>query len=395
MSLWARGERSSTSHRILGLVVALTLAGSVVGFGGVWVPAEGVAALDAGPVDVVRDEALRDAWRRAVEQGAGLFLHAEATVENLILVSSSVSARVDAYISDFEILREWEDGLFFRMEILAEVNAYELGRTIEELGFEIETLGDPRTAIRIDEYRGGEQKPLSVAEALVREALERKGFLVVDPSEATGVSFSTTLDDGPKAALELAQIFDADVAIVGTIATEPIGTAQIGLFTWYSARALADLVAVLRSTGEVIASVYAEARAPRTSMETAEIDAIKEVTAQALPELVFDMVASLSLVEGAGLRAIRLVVEGLESLSEAEDVLAALGALRETLSVTLRQYGESLTAYDVVYLGTAAAFGGEIESDEFASTLEFYSGSEMRLEIRGLDFASIHAEVRH
>jgi len=374
-------------------VVALTLVSSVVGLAGVWVPAEGVAALGTAAADVTRDEALRDAWRRAVERGAGLFLHAEATVENLILVSSSVSARVDAYISDFEILREWEDGLFFRMEILAEVDTYELGSTIEELGFEIETLGDPRTAIRIDEYRGGEQKPLSVSEALIRETLEDKGFLVVDPSEASGVSFSTTLDDSPQAALELAQIFDADVAIAGTIATEPIGSAEMGLFTWYSARALADLVAVLRSTGEVIGSVYAEARAPRTSMEIAEIDAIKEVTAQALPELVFDIVASLSLVEGEGLRAIRLVVEGLESLAEAQHVLSALGALRETLSVSLRQYGESLTAYDVVYLGTTDAFGTELESDEFASTLEFYSGSNLRLAVSGLDFASVHADV--
>jgi len=386
-----RGRPALTS--LAGIVMAAILCASFAAGAGVWVPAEGVAALGVAAADVVRDEALRDAWRRAVEQGAGLFLHAEATVENLILVSSSVSARVDAYISDFEILREWEDGLFFRMEILAEVDTYELGSTIEDLGFEIETLGDPRTAIRIEEYRGGEQKPLSISEALIRETLEDKGFLVVDPSEATGISFSAALGDGEQAALEVAQAYDADVAIVGTISTEPIGVAQIGLFTWHSARAFADLVAVLRSTGEVIASVYSEARAPRTSMEIAEVDAIKEVTAQALPELVFDIVASLSLVEGQGLRAVRLVVEGLESLSEAEQMLSALGALRETLSVTLRQYGESLTAFDVVYLGTAMSLGTELESEEFADTLRFYSGSRMGLSVTGLDFASVHAEV--
>ena len=39
------------------------------------------------------------------------------------------------------------------------------------------------------------------------------------------------------------------------------------------------------------------------------------------------------------------------------------------------------------------SLGTELESEEFADTLRFYSGSRMGLSVTGLDFASVHAEV--
>jgi len=361
---------------------------------GVWVSAEGVAALEAeSDLGRVRDEAIRDAWRRASEQGVGLFLHAEARVEDLMLVSSAILTRLDAFIVNYEVVREWEDNVFYRVEIFAEVDTFQVGRTLEDLGYEIESIGNPRTAVRIREHRLGEPQPLSVAEALVRQTLEDKGFMLVKPNEAAGCPLAALDSADSQAALELAQAFDADVAVVGKVTTEPRGSIERGSFTWYSATALVDLLAVLRSTGEVLGSVYIAAVAPRTSMEAASVAAIEDAVSNALPKLIFDVIANLSLIDGTGLRAIRLVVEGIESFEQAQYLRAALSTLREASSVQLRQYGKTMTVYDVTYLGPADALGVELESDAFSRTLHAYSGQRITLSITALDFASIHAQL--
>lgn len=377
---------------LISLLCLLTIEWHVCA--GVWVSAEGVAAVEAeSDLGRVRDEAIRDAWRRASEQGVGLFLHAEARVEDLILASSVVSTRVDAFIVNYEVVREWEDNVFYRVEILAEVDTFQIGQTLEDLGFEIESTGNPRTAVQIEEYRLGEPQNLSVAEALVRQTLEDKGFMLVEPNEAIGCPLAALDIADSRAALELAQAFDADVAVVGKVTTEPRGSIERGSFTWYSATALVDLLAVLRSTGEVLGSVYIAAVSPRTSMEAASVAAIEDAVSDALPRLIFDVIANLSLIDGTGLRAIRLVVEGIESFEQAQHLRAALSTLREASSVQLRQYGKTMTAYDITYFGPADALGVELESDAFSRTLHAYSGQRMTLSITALDFASIHAQL--
>jgi len=373
----------------------LVLAFSLLSAASVLVSAVGVAALSEVDPGRMRDEAIRDAWRRAAEQGAGVFLHAEARVEKLILVSSAVSTRVDAIIVDYDVVREWEDGVLYRVEILAEVDTFELGHVLEGLGFEIEAIGNPRTVVRIQEERLGESQTLSVAEALVRQALEERGFAVVEPNEASGCSYSALEATSPEAALELAQAFDADVSIMGNAIAEPLGCAELGMFTWCNAIGVVDLQAYLRSTGDELGSVLAKAKAPkaRTSMEATSIDAIEAAVSKALPKLLFEIIAKLNMVNGSGLRAVRLIIEGLSSFQDALHVESALGTLREAVSVNLLQYGETLTAYDVKYMGPTDALAGELESDDFADMLKAYFGQRLSLAVTAFDFASIHAKL--
>lgn len=382
----------AASAVVLSLVMTLLLMWAA--FSSVFVKAEGVAALSPN-VDpaIVLDEAIRDAWRRAAEQGAGLLLHAEARIENLILISSAVSTCVDAIIVDYDILRQWEDDVFLRVEILAEVDTLELGRTLEDLGVSIESIGDPRTAVRISETHLGEPQVLSIAEAVVRDALKAKGFVLIEPNEASGVPFSSLGTADPQMALELAQAYDADIAIVGRASSVPCGSLQRGAFTWYSATGFVDLMAVLRSTGEVLASSYAEVTVPTISLETASIAAIDAAVADALPRLLYDTIANLSLVQGSGLRALQLVVEGVWSFEEAQAVRLALSTLREALAVELRQYGSSITAYGVTYLGPSDVLGSKLESDDFNNVLRSYLGREVVLTIVALDFGSIHVQL--
>jgi len=391
--------RMSTARRfgtvsLFGLLLVLAL--SLPSAGSVLVFATGVAALSP-EIDLgkVRDEAIRDAQRRAAEQGAGLFLHAEARVEDLILVSSMVSTRVDAFIVNSEVVREWVDDMFYWVEILAEVDTFEVGCTLEDLRFKIESIGNPRTVVRIQEKRLGEPQTLSVAEALVRQALEERGFAVVEPNEASGCSFSALEATSPKAALELAQAFDADVSLVGNAVAEPLGSIKLGLFTWYNAIGVVDLQAYLRSTGDELGSVLAKAKAPkaRTSMEAASIDAIEAAVSKALPKLLFEIIAKLNMVNGSGLRAVRLIIEGLSSFQDALHVESALGTLREAVSVNLLQYGETLTTYDVKYMGPTDALAGKLESDNFADMLKAYFGQRLSLAVTAFDFASIHAKL--
>ncbi|MBE0635260.1 hypothetical protein IH601_04625 [Candidatus Bipolaricaulota bacterium] len=387
-------RRSGNMASAIAIVCATLIAISCCVQGSVIVTVSGVAALDSNcDIDDIRDQAIRDAWRRAAEQGAGLFLHAETRVEDLMLVSSELSTWVDAVILEYTVLRAWEDDLFYWIEIEAEVDTFKLGQTLESLGVAIESVGDPRTAVRISEVRLGERQELSISEAIVREALKDKGFILVEASEASGVSFASLGEENAQTALELAQAYAADVAVVGNVEAVPAGQVEIGLFTWYSARAYTDLTAILRSTGEVLASSYGEATVPALSLEVASVEAIERAVTSALPSLMFEAIANLSMINGSGLRAMQLVVEGARSLHEAQQIQVALGTLREVSDIELRQYGEALTAYSVAYLGPSDSLGRELEQAAFSALLRSYLGRDTRMTVVALDFGSIHVKL--
>ncbi|MGB2983534.1 MAG: hypothetical protein WBC63_06710 [Candidatus Bipolaricaulia bacterium] len=392
-----RWRSAKTTQRALLVVLLISAAIGSLGptaQASVEVTAQGVAAVvEYLNPDDIREEAILDAKRRAAEVGAGVFLHAETRVENLVLVSATVETRVDAIIVDYEILREWEDALFLHVEILALVDTVDAGLLLHDLGIIIKAAGDPRIVFRVEEERLGEEVRLSVAEAILRQEFERSGFTIVEPDQATGSVMSAFDTTDPGAALELAQAFDADVVIVGSVSTEPLAAIQMGMFTWHNATATVDVQAYHRKTGELLASAYASSKSPdaKLSVEEAAVSATETASMQVLPELLYEIIAKLNTVNGAGLRAIRLTIEDLGSFDEATCTEEALNTLREVTSVDLVQYGPSLTAFDIKYMGPTDALAAELISEHFADTLGAYCERDQAFEIVALDSGSIHA----
>ncbi|MCK4580639.1 MAG: hypothetical protein KAU10_04760, partial [Dehalococcoidia bacterium] len=324
----------------------LTLAATAV-VNAVQVEAEGVAALVAGEdLAKVRDEALRDAWRRAVEVGVGLVLRADLYVANKQVISQEIWTAADGYVNSYQIISEGEDAYFYRITILAEVDMLGIGQTLDELGIEIGSIGNPRAVVVVNEWALGIKQPFSVAEAVLREAFLDKGFTVVRPQEVAEDQRALRAARGDAtAAMEIVRAFDADIAIVGNVRTDPVGSMQRGSFTCHSAVAYADFSVVLRDTGETLSSVFAEETVPKLTMEAAGSESIKAVTHACMPRLIIETIAGLNYARGNAIRALKLFVYKVENFSQAQAIKQAVASLREAERVDLRSFGETLTSY--------------------------------------------------
>lgn len=390
-------SRTTNSFLISVLAVGclLILAASPV-VNAVQVEAEGVAALVKGEdLAKIRDEAIRDAWRRAVEVGVGLVLRADLYVANKQVISQEIWTAADGYVKSYQIIGEGEDALFYRITIIAEVDMLGIGQALDELGIEIESIGNPRAVVVVDEWNLGDKQPFSIAEAAIREALLSKGFTVVQPQEVAEDQRALRASQGDTtAAMEIARAFDADIAVVGNVRTDPVGSTQRGSFTWHSAVAYADFSVVMRDTGETLSSVFAEETVPKLTMEAAGSESIKAVTHACIPQLIIETIAGLNYAKGNAIRALKLFVYEVESFSQAQAIEQAVASLREAERVDLRSFGETLTSYDIIFLGPSEALAQELESQQFTTKLRKLLGKSYKLVVRSLDFATVDVELR-
>jgi hypothetical protein len=95
--------------------------------------AVGMARLYSGEEKKAKDEALRDAMKKAVKQGAGAVLNSETEVENFQLVSDRILTKSKGIIKRYQILREGavDNGKNYEVVISAVVDDDVLNQSME------------------------------------------------------------------------------------------------------------------------------------------------------------------------------------------------------------------------------------------------------------------------
>jgi len=359
--------------------------------GEVSVRVEGVAALEPGEdLAKIRDEALRDAWRRAIEEGVGLVLRAESYALNYQAISDEIWTSTQGYIKEYKVIQENKDDSFYRVTISAEVDMLKLGQALDDLGIEIDRIGNPHIVVFMEEWNLGTKQPVSIAEAAIREAFCMRGFTIVEPEETAGYQQTLHLaQNDAEAATEIARALGADVAIVGDVWADPAGSIERGAFTWHAAIAFADVYVILRDTGETLTSVLVQETATKLTPELAGSEAIKKATYACIPQLIIETIAGLNFTSPDAVRALTLFVHGLESYSQAVSLKQALGSLRESNKINLRAFGGAMATFDIVYLGPAEALAEELESTDFILRVREQLGKGTSLAVGSVGFGTV------
>lgn len=180
------------------------------------VVAEGVAVLGQNPA-VARDNAIRDALRKAVEQGVGAFLSSETIVENFELISDKIYSSAQGYVSSYEVIKEVSDSAagLYRVWIKAKVKLGDIQKDLEAIGLLVWQMGRPRIMVLLPQE--------DIATALEDYFVEM-GFPTVDPSTAQKLLSRTeqeALMHGDKtAAMKLGAATGAEIIITGKASLE-------------------------------------------------------------------------------------------------------------------------------------------------------------------------------
>ncbi len=127
-----------------------------------------------------RDDALKRALRKALEQGAGVQIAAYSRVENYVLLRDTIYSRAAGIVSDYRVLEEKEGaGGTVIVTIEATVRPDAVAETWGAVQNLLDQIGRPRIMVWIDEHIDGRLQKDSIVAARIEELFTKAGFDLV------------------------------------------------------------------------------------------------------------------------------------------------------------------------------------------------------------------------
>lgn len=328
--------------------------------------AEGVGAVVAGNQAKARDEALRDAMRKSVEQAVGTLISSETIVENFQLLSDRIYTRTSGYIHSYQVVSEGAEGELFRIRIRAQVALGQVKDDLAAIGLLLEAKHMPRMMVMIAEQNIGDTHyhywwspravsvDLGVAENSLIAEFRSKGFRFVDPDAVrkeikVSKAFQTENLDTEKVRKLGAQA-DADVVIFGQALAKLAG--EIAGTSLKSVQANITLKAIDADTGTVIATAQSHAPGAHIDEVTAGTKALGGAAKKAAKDLMDEILKGWT-KDVAGSAVIRLSVKGVESYADLTGLFEVLRQeIRGVDAVHHRSIGsDGVAEVDVNYRG--------------------------------------------
>ena len=109
------------------------------------------------------EDALRDAFRKAVEQGCGVFVTARSEVRDFKLVYDLVITEARGYVVGYKVMRRWHEGKIACVEVEATVSIAELKADWALLWRLLKERGDPTFLVAVVDRVDGEARKSDVA----------------------------------------------------------------------------------------------------------------------------------------------------------------------------------------------------------------------------------------
>jgi len=181
---------------------------------------------------ISEDEALKDALRRALEQGASVEISSHSRVENFELIRDAIYSRADGLIKDYRILDKGDEvgGVKF-VKIIAKVSKSAIASEWGEVQNMLDQIGRPGVAVYIVESIDGQVQDSSILESKIEERLVKAGFDVYarDQLEAIASKESTDseLENNVAKLRAIAKRFSTQIFITGTAQANAAGVKEL------------------------------------------------------------------------------------------------------------------------------------------------------------------------
>ena len=336
--------------------------------------AEGYAPVRNGQKKAARDEALRMAYRDALEKAIGACVTGITEMENFAVTQDKVFSKTRGLVKDFKVLSEKvdQDGV---LNIIGSCRVEE--KALDGvLGPEvIAMIGHPRIMILIDETIEGAAPFISTTESELLRIFERAGYLIVDPDQARTLLHlnpSQAFDD-PLKLSEAAKTLRADIIVVGRAAAGAFASQKIHGIRLYGVSGTVQLKAVLTQTAYQVSSKTVSASTGKKPAQTVEGGAercFKQAASIAAEQIVYKIAYNMASA-GSSLGGITVNIKIADaSFKDVENIEEKLRELAgKSGEVFERSYNDNLLEIDLVSQNTArktASFlsdiGVEIES---------------------------------
>jgi hypothetical protein len=342
------------------------------------VAVEGVGAIGID-LGAARDEAIRDAMRRAVEQVVGVAIQGRTLMVDYLVVEDRVVARSAGFVRAYEVLEERRDGDLYRVRIMAQVDSELLIDDLEGFGALVRLqLGNPRVLVVAQAPADGTDDG---ALRLLSESFVARRFHVLS-AEQVGIlrTEATTVDR--ERLIAAARASEAELVVSVATGIEPLGVRPTSHGEIHSVRATVSLQAILARTGQVVAAQTAQATRVSVAAGAAGADAVALAVAEAFEPFTLAMVQALNASVGGetSTTSVRLVVGGIDDYSDVLLLRSTLQQVRGVVSLQQREFSNGSASFDLQ---------GSVTTDDLAVRLMALAG--LPLSIRYVDAQRIEA----
>ncbi len=243
-------------------VVALAAAGAA------WAQPEGAAVkkgdnlveITATGAGATKDEALRDAQRKAVERGAGTFIYSQSETKDFALVRDTVLARAAGFLQSFKILSEKDEGDgTWTVKISAEVSIKGIQDAWGAVTTLMQQVGRPKIMVVINEKIGREEVEDSTVQTAIQDELIKSGFAVVDREQLKDIDkkdlSAAAAEDSPARVQAIAKRFGAQMFIKGSSNATPGVQKDIGGVLFFTFEGDANIRCFRTDTAQIMSSI--------------------------------------------------------------------------------------------------------------------------------------------
>ena len=297
-----------------------------------------------------KKEALRDAQRKAVEQGAGTYIYSESKTRDFALVKDTVLARAAGFVQSYEILSEkrmedgtWEVRIRAVVSVKGVVDAWGAVKTL------LQQMGRPRIVVFLKERIGTQVVDDSTVQARIENLLLKSGFILVDKKQIEALAkkdkLLATLEDKPDQFLALLKKTRAQIVITGTANCETQGRKVVSGVTLWNYEAEANVRCYRTDTGQLLSKIpgvptRGSGRVARSAAKMA-----LDFQAQQIAPLVQRDVLQFWQDAMGGLGEMELHVENM-TFKQYVDLKKKLAAVKGVKDVT-GQYNKALTTVSI------------------------------------------------
>ncbi len=356
-----------------------------VGKASTTVIAEGVGEIIHEKKARARDEALNDAFRRAIEKVIGTYVSSETKTRNMKLIKDEIFLHSQGYITNFEIISEQEQEGVYKVKIKAWVKPVPLKKDLARV---INTCGDPKMVVFIRETNLGKVQPFSTIGASLRSYFQDKGFHLVSRVQVKKIKDNLmakkALEGDMNAATSIANNFAADILITGKAYTEFITQKTVRSTKMYSVKAYTNIRAIITQQAQIVGSfsrTVTEFDLSRNSAGNKALRAISEKVARPLTLKIVD--AFCSAPTGPS-RSIQLVMKNLKNYSKFISIIDRIKQIREVKAVHQRLFDIPVAKLDMDLTLRVEDFAYKLEKiQEFNLKVTRFTQSKIEVKIIG------------
>lgn len=364
------------------------------------VTSEGVAAIIEGNTAIARDNALKDAQRKAVEQAVGAMVASDTVVQNFQLVSDRIYSQSQGYIQNYKISSEGKtEGNLYKMTIQAVVSTTGLKNDLSALGLLLQSKGMPRVLFMIAEQNVGQkqyaywwggkegsiaQGDMNIVEHTLTEKFLEKGFNIVDYKvQSKNINLSpaiSEIDITDNTAKAVGKELNAEVVILGKASAKLQGSILGSGILSSQASISAKVIKV--DTGGVIASTSASGAAVHSDEITAGNKALEKVGTEVAEKLIEQIVKKWG-QEASGSTLVQMVVSGIGNYADFVKFKNAVqDKVRGVQAINHRSLSGGIAVVDIDIKGSANSFADEISLIDFKGfTVNVSNVSSNRVEL--------------